>query len=75
MGTHTFNIGTTTINYTVTDAAGNTTPGSLVVNVSDNEDPKIILEIPFQRIQIQDNVLLQLMFLMPLLVITAPEAA
>ena len=49
VGTHTFNIGTTTINYTVTDAAGNTTPGSLVVNVSDNEDPKITPEIPFQR--------------------------
>ncbi|NJW55130.1 HYR domain-containing protein, partial [Salinimicrobium oceani] len=43
IGTHTFNIGTTTINYTVTDAAGNTTPGTLSVEVKDEEAPKITL--------------------------------
>ncbi|WP_324721749.1 HYR domain-containing protein [Salinimicrobium sp. HB62] len=43
VGTHTFNLGTTTINYIVTDAAGNTTPGSLTVTVEDNEAPEITL--------------------------------
>ncbi|WP_424494921.1 LamG-like jellyroll fold domain-containing protein [Salinimicrobium sp. GXAS 041] len=43
VGTKTFNIGTTTINYTVTDAANNTTTGSLDVVIEDNEDPKITL--------------------------------
>ncbi|MGE5944186.1 MAG: LamG-like jellyroll fold domain-containing protein [Flavobacteriales bacterium] len=39
VGTQTFNTGVTTINYTVTDAAGNSTTGSKTVTVIDNELP------------------------------------
>ncbi|MHB1148527.1 MAG: LamG-like jellyroll fold domain-containing protein, partial [Lutibacter sp.] len=41
VGTYTFNKGVTTINYTVTDAAGNTTTGSKTVTVTDNENPTV----------------------------------
>ena len=43
VGTKTFNIGTTTITYTVADAAGKTVNQSIDVTVTDGEDPKIIL--------------------------------
>ncbi|WP_156877258.1 LamG-like jellyroll fold domain-containing protein [Salinimicrobium terrae] len=43
VGTKTFNIGTTTINYTVTDAANRTITGAVEVTVTDEEDPKITL--------------------------------
>ena len=43
IGSRNFNIGTTTITYTVTDAANRTTTGSVDVEVTDNEDPKITL--------------------------------
>ncbi|MFD1079685.1 hypothetical protein, partial [Longispora fulva] len=49
VGTKTFNIGTTAINYTVTDAANNTVTGSIDVVVSDNEDPKITLGSDISR--------------------------
>ncbi|MFV8837863.1 HYR domain-containing protein, partial [Salinimicrobium soli] len=49
VGTKTFNIGTTTINYTVTDATNNTVTGSIDVVVSDNEDPKITLGSDISR--------------------------
>ena len=45
VGTKTFNIGTTTITYTVTDAANNTTSGAMDVVVTDNEDPTITAPI------------------------------
>ncbi len=41
VGTKTFNIGITTITYTVTDAAGNDTTKSLEVEVEDNEPPSL----------------------------------
>jgi len=41
VGTYTFNKGVTTINYTVTDAAGNTTTGSKTVTVTDNINPTL----------------------------------
>ncbi|MGI0107562.1 HYR domain-containing protein, partial [Salinimicrobium sp. WS361] len=43
VGTKTFNIGKTTINYTVTDAAGLTASGTIEITVTDNEAPKITL--------------------------------
>src|SRR5918912_1186241 len=39
--THTFNIGTTTITYTVTDAAGHTATDAMTVTVSDDENPTV----------------------------------
>ncbi|MDP3312702.1 LamG-like jellyroll fold domain-containing protein [Lutibacter sp.] len=42
VGTHTFNKGVTTINYTVTDVAGNSTTGSKTIEVKDNENPNVI---------------------------------
>nr|WP_288836626.1 LamG-like jellyroll fold domain-containing protein [uncultured Flavobacterium sp.] len=41
VGTYVFNRGVTTINYTVTDAAGNTTTGSKTITVTDNIKPTI----------------------------------
>ncbi|MEN9907902.1 MAG: hypothetical protein RLZZ540_1043 [Bacteroidota bacterium] len=41
VGTYTFNKGVTTINYTVTDAVGNTITGSKTVTVTDNINPTI----------------------------------
>ncbi|WPR71172.1 LamG-like jellyroll fold domain-containing protein [Flavobacterium sp. NG2] len=41
VGTFTFNKGTTTINYTVTDAAGNTTTGSKDIVISDTIAPTL----------------------------------
>jgi len=41
VGTYTFNKGVTTINYTVTDAVGNTTTGSKTVTVTDNINPSL----------------------------------
>ena len=41
VGTYTFNKGITTINYTVTDAAGNTTTGSKTITVTDNTLPTL----------------------------------
>ncbi|APA00073.1 LamG-like jellyroll fold domain-containing protein [Flavobacterium commune] len=41
IGTYVFNRGVTTINYTVTDAAGNTTTGSKTITVTDNIKPTI----------------------------------
>ena len=41
VGTYTFNIGTTTIDYTVTDAAGNNISDQIDVVVEDNEKPII----------------------------------
>ena len=41
VGTQSFNIGTTTIIYTVEDAAGNTQTDSMTVAVSDNQFPTI----------------------------------
>ncbi|KQB44037.1 Secreted hyalin domain protein [Flavobacterium daejeonense] len=41
VGTYTFNKGITTIDYTVTDAAGNTTTGSKTITVIDNIKPTI----------------------------------
>jgi gliding motility-associated-like protein len=40
-----FNLGSTTVTYTATDAAGNSSTCSFIVNVSDNEAP-IILNCP-----------------------------
>nr|WP_241551473.1 HYR domain-containing protein [Gramella oceanisediminis] len=41
VGTKTFNLGTTTIQYTVIDEAGNTTTASLDVTINDEEAPEI----------------------------------
>src|SRR6202008_2899054 len=41
VGTHIFNIGVTTITYTVTDAAGNTATDVLTVTVTDDENPTV----------------------------------
>src|ERR1019366_9092566 len=41
VGTYLFNIGVTTINYTVTDASGNTAAATQKVTVTDNENPTI----------------------------------
>ncbi|MES2240037.1 MAG: HYR domain-containing protein [Bacteroidota bacterium] len=41
VGTYTFNKGVTTINYTVTDAVGNTITGSKTVTVTDNINPTL----------------------------------
>ncbi|MBX7095033.1 MAG: HYR domain-containing protein, partial [Flavobacteriales bacterium] len=41
LGTQTFNLGVTTVTYTVRDAAGNTTTCSFTVTVSDNIAPTI----------------------------------
>ncbi len=41
IGTYTFNKGTTTITYTVTDAAGRTKTDAMDVVVTDNEDPSV----------------------------------
>ncbi|MEL1242144.1 HYR domain-containing protein [Flavobacterium flavipallidum] len=41
VGTYTFNKGVTTINYIVTDAAGNTNTGSKSITVNDNIKPTI----------------------------------
>ncbi|NJW55102.1 HYR domain-containing protein, partial [Salinimicrobium oceani] len=43
VGNHSFNIGSTTITYTVTDAASNTVTGTLAVDIEDKEDPEISL--------------------------------
>lgn len=41
IGTHTFNVGTTTITYTVTDSEGNSTVCTSIVTVNDNINPTI----------------------------------
>ena len=41
VGTYTFPIGTTTITYTNTDAAGSTATDAMIVTVTDDEDPSI----------------------------------
>ena len=46
VGTKTFNIGTTTISYTVIDAANNITSGFLSITVSDRENPSITAPAP-----------------------------
>ena len=43
VGTYTFNIGTTTIDYTVTDAAGNNISDQIDVTIADDENPEISL--------------------------------
>ena len=49
VGTRTFNLGTTTITYTATDANGNTSQDSTILTVTDNEDPEITLGNPVSR--------------------------
>ena len=41
LGTYTFPIGTTTLTYTATDAAGRTASSALTVTVTDDEDPTV----------------------------------
>ncbi len=41
VGTQTFNIGVTTITYTVTDGSANTAQDGMTVTVNDNEDPTV----------------------------------
>lgn len=41
VGTHTFNVGVTTITYTVSDSAGNTTNCTSVITIVDNINPTI----------------------------------
>ncbi|WP_220764053.1 HYR domain-containing protein, partial [Flavobacterium sp. UMI-01] len=41
LGTRTFNLGTTTVTYTVSDAAGNTASSFYTVTVNDNINPTI----------------------------------
>lgn len=41
VGSHVFNIGTTTITYTVTDASDHTATASTTVTVTDNENPTV----------------------------------
>jgi gliding motility-associated-like protein len=41
VGTHTFNIGVTTITYTITDGSGNTAQDQMSVTVTDDENPVV----------------------------------
>jgi len=41
IGTYTFNLGVTTIKYTVTDGSGNTSSAQMTVTVTDNENPVV----------------------------------
>ncbi|TPV33746.1 T9SS type A sorting domain-containing protein, partial [Paucihalobacter ruber] len=53
VGTYTFPIGTTTITYTVTDAANLTATDSMTVTVTDNENPTFVLPLPQANITVE----------------------